>query len=83
MSLGQEIFFNFKGVDIVITVASIETAENDDTSEFPYGMVFEETDFEIKSKTQMLRVKSKSMKSKNIFNKKFNFGDLGVGGMDE
>jgi hypothetical protein len=82
-SLGQEVFFNFKGVDIVITVTNIDLAESDGTEEKPYGMLFEETDFEIKSKTQFFKVKSKSMKSKNIFNKKFNFGDLGVGGMDE
>jgi vesicle-fusing ATPase len=83
VSLGQEIFFNYKGVDIVVTVTGIDTADNDDMNEFPYGMIFEETDWEIKSKSQLLRVQSKSMKSKNIFNKKFNFGDLGVGGMDE
>jgi vesicle-fusing ATPase len=83
ISHGQEIFFNFQGVDLVLTVSSIDLVDNDDTKEFPFGMIFEETDYEIKSKTQVLRIKSKSMKSKNIFNKKFNFGDLGVGGMDE
>lgn len=83
VSQGQEIFFNYKGVDLVVTVANVETADNDDMNEFPYGMIFEETDWEIKSKSQLFRVQSKSMKSKTIFNKKFNFGDLGVGGMDE
>ena len=68
---------------MVLIVSKMETAEAKSTEEFPFGMVFEETDFEIKSKSQLLRIKSKSMKSKNIFNNKFNFGELGVGGMDE
>ena len=83
ISLGQEIFFCYKGVDLVITVDKIDITDEDDMEEFPFGMIFEETDFEIKSKTQFLRVKSKSLQSKNIFNKKFDFSNLGVGGMDE
>lgn len=37
----------------------------------------------MKSKSQNYRVKSSSMKTKNIFAKHFNFSDLGVGGLDE
>ena len=67
----------------MITVDKIETAEENDMREFPYGMIFEETDYEIKSKLPLLRIKSKSLKSKNIFSKQFNFSELGVGGMDD
>jgi vesicle-fusing ATPase len=81
--MGQEVFFNFKGVDVVITIEKIDTAEEEDMNEFPYGMIFEETDYEIKSKTTFLRIKSKSLQSKSIFNKTFDFSNLGVGGMDE
>lgn len=66
---GQEIFYEYKGIDIVITVDKIETAEENDMREFPYGMIFEETDYEIRSKLPLLRIKSKSLKSKNIFSK--------------
>lgn len=46
-------------------------------------MCFEETHFEFKSKSQSLKIKSASMKTKNIFSQKFKFEDLGVGGMDK
>jgi vesicle-fusing ATPase len=46
-------------------------------------MVFEETGFEFKSKSNTLKIKSASMKEKNIFGKKFRFEDIGVGGMDK
>ena len=83
ITIGQEVFFEYKGIDIVITVDKIETAEENDMSEFPYGIIFEESDYEIRSKLPLLRIKSKSLKSKNIFNKQFNFSELGVGGMDD
>jgi vesicle-fusing ATPase len=48
-----------------------------------FGMVFEETGFEFKSKSNTLKIKSASMKEKNVFGKKFKFEDIGVGGMDK
>ena len=46
-------------------------------------MCFEETHCEFKSKSNSLKIKSSSMKEKNIFGQKFKFEDLGVGGMDK
>lgn len=48
-----------------------------------FGMVFEETNFEFKSKSSSLKIKSASMKEKSIFSKKFKFEDMGVGGLDK
>jgi len=46
-------------------------------------MCFEETGFEFKSKSTSLKIKSASMKERNVFSKKFKFEDLGVGGLDK
>ena len=55
----------------------------DEKTNLHIGMIFEETHFEFKSKSQALKIKSASMKEKNIFSKKFRFEDLGVGGLDK
>lgn len=48
-----------------------------------FGMVFEETNFEFRSKSTTLKIQSASMKEKSIFSKKFKFEDMGVGGLDK
>lgn len=66
---------------MVMTVRDI--AFIDPQTNTDYGMLFEESSLEIKSKSSNFKIKSSSMKTKNIFGKKFNFRDLGVGGLDD
>lgn len=78
---GQEFYHNFNGVDLTMKVTDHEFV--DDKTSLHFGMCFEETHMEFKSKTAGLKIKSASMKEKNIFGKKFKFEDIGVGGMDK
>lgn len=55
----------------------------DEKTNLHFGMVFEETNCEFKSKSTNLKIKSASMKEKHVFSKNFRFEDLGVGGMDK
>ena len=82
LSIGQEVFNTFKSCDLVFRVKNITWAD-EEGSKFQIGMIFEETQIEIKSKTKSLRVKSSSLKSKSIFSKNFRFENLGVGGLDK
>lgn len=68
-------------VDYTFKVVEHEFVEEKINMQF--GMVFEETNFEFKSKSSMLKIQSSSMKEKSIFSKKFKFEDMGVGGMDK
>jgi vesicle-fusing ATPase len=55
----------------------------DEKNSMHYGMIFEQSNLEFKSKSQFLKIKSASMKEKSIFAKKFKFEDIGVGGLDK
>lgn len=78
---GQEFFMNVEATDLVLKVSEHEFIDGKTTMH--YGMCFEETNLEFKSKSMDLKIASASMKEKNIFSQKFKFEDIGVGGMDK
>ena len=80
MGSTQEFFAKIDGVEMVFKLSEHEFI--DDKTNMSFGMFFEETNMEFKSKSGLLRIKSSSMKQKNIVSNQFKFEDLGVGGMD-
>ena len=77
----QEFYLQHEGVDYLFRIIEHELV--DEHAESNYGMFFEETAMEFKSKSPMLSIKSMVNKPKSIFQSKFKFEDLGVGGMDQ
>ena len=78
---GQEFFAKLDGVDYVLKIGNHEFVE--EKFDMNFGMFFEETHMEFKSKSNQLKIISSSMKEKSIFAKKFKFEDIGVGGLDK
>lgn len=81
LASGQEFYNTYQGCDLVFKIRNQSLADENDNSR--YGMIFEETQIEVKSKSKALRIKSSSLKSKSIFSKDFKFENLGVGGLDK
>lgn len=77
----QELYLQIEGVDYLFRITEHELSN--EHAEGNYGMLFDETSLEFKSRSPMLTIKSVSNKPKNIFQHKFKFEDLGVGGMDQ
>ena len=77
----QEFYQKIDDVDYLIRVTDHELS--DEHAEGNFGMLFEETALEFKSRSPLLTIKSVTSKPKNLFQQKFKFEDLGVGGMDQ
>lgn len=73
---------DFKGVKLYAKVDLVMLMENETKkSNLPYGMIDAETDFEVTSIKNILKIKSSSNKMKKIFRSDFKFEDMGVGGL--
>lgn len=73
---------DFKGVKLYAKVDLVMLMENETKkSNLPYGMIDTETDFEVTSIKNILKIKSSSNKMKKIFRSDFKFEDMGVGGL--
>lgn len=73
---------DFKGIKLYAKVDHIMLMENETKKiDLPYGMIDTETDFEVSSIKNILKIKSSSNKMKKIFRSDFKFEDMGVGGL--
>ena len=52
-------------------------------SDLPFGMIDKDIDIEFNSTNPLLKIKSNSNKTKNIFRADFRFEDMGVGGLNK
>ena len=67
-----------------VQVEKIMLMENEAKKvDLPFGLLVKETEIEFTYLSSLLKVKSASNKTKNIFRADFKFEDMGVGGLNK